>query len=491
MEHEAQPAPPELWVRDPLQYLDAILQIPWATVRTVWTTDFILETGLSPRKALKVLLPAGNWEALALDANYGYFMSGTSTKTERWDRWTYGGDLKRLMELFVSGKRFIVDFPGMDIPKAARDEFASYYHNFARSCPQAKPHIHGPVAYSKGIGMSPYSVDFDPSHLPNRRCLQLPNGRLLRADEIKELVEEEKGNKGEYSYWLNLIGYTSLKHLKTFDDKVRFEMRSMSWAATNWEKVTDARVMDIPRVAKPTSFSDEEMEASYLERLREMSSADRDYDPRQIGGNAKWGWRGRKALPTDRIACDTCSLADVCRAFRQGSVCAVPNTEGDSLQKKFGTRNSSAIIAGLQELTQINVNRIQKALEVENEGWSNESSDGTPMPRGLDPELTKLIDKTVTHGERIAKLVDPRLRPGPAALVQVNNQASPQGQIAHASPQQLTATVVRELESRGMKREDITPEVINDHIKVLSNMSPNGDLNDDEEYEYVEGEVES
>lgn len=486
MEHEAQPKPPELWVRDPLQYLDAILQIPWATVRTVWTTDFILETGLSPRKALKVLLPAGNWEALALDADYGYFMSGTSTKTERWERWTYGGDLKRLMELFVSGKRFIVDFPGMDVPTDERDEFASYYHNFDRSCPQAKPHIHGPVAYSKGIGMGPYSVDFDPSHLPNRRCLQLPNGKLLRADKIKELVEEESGGKAEHSYWLNLIGYKSLRDLKTFEDKVRFEMRSMSWAVENWDKVADIISKNVPRVAKPTSFSDEEMEASYLERLREMSGTDRDYDPRQVTGNNKWGWRGRKALPTDRIACDTCSLADVCRAFRQGSVCAVPNTEGDSLRKKFGTRNSSAIIQGLQELTQINVGRIQKALQSEEEGQNDKEN-----PRGLDPELTKLIDKTVTHGEKIAKLVDPRLRPGPAALVQVNNQSSTQGQISHASPQQLTATVVRELEAQGMKREDITPEIINDHINVLSRMSPSGDLNDDEEYDYIEGEIES
>lgn len=488
MEHA--PMAPQLWVRDPIDYLETILDTPWATVRTVWSSEFLLETGVSPRKALSVLIPGGNWEALALDAEWAYFMTGKDRKTRKWPRWTYGDDLKRLMELFASSKRFVVDFPGLNVPKRDRDEFANYYHNFQRACPDAKPHIHGAVAYSKSIGLHPYSCDLDPTHLPDRNSVQLPNGRLVGERELKKILDPEASAavKKEHQYWLKMIGYSSFHQVEAYASKVRFEFASMSWAVQNWDTITDATIHGIPRVKKPTSYTDEEMDKSFLERLSEMSGPDDVYRPKGNADRGSWRWYGRKPLPTDRIACDTCSLADVCRAFRQGSVCAVPGTEGDSLQKRFGTRSSSSIISGLQELTKINVKRIERALQVEEENWEYENEDGQKTRAHLDPELTKLIDKTVQHGEKIAKLVDPRLRPGPAAQVLINNQngAGGQNQLAHATPQQMTAAVVRELESRGVKREDITPEVINDHIKVLSNMSPNGDFNDDEDIVDVE-----
>lgn len=473
MEYEY--SPPQLWLRDPYEYLPTILDIPWQTVRTVWTADFLKTTGASPRKVLNYLIPGRSWEALALDAKGAYFMTGDNTEVQWWERWTYGAPMKRLMELFASGKRFVLDFPGMDVPVADRDEFAKYYHRFQIACPQSKPHIHGTVGYSKGIGMGPYSVDFDLSHLPDRKSLQLPNGRLVRPEELSE------ADWLTHRYWTRILGYTSLLDMDSYDEMIRFEMRSMSWAAVNWEKISDTKIKGVPHVKDLMSFTAEVEESSYMERLAEMTGSDEEYIPK-TELRSRYGWGRRKALPTDRIACDTCSLADVCKAFRQGSVCAVPNTEGDSLRKRFGTRSSSAIVSGLQELMQVNADRIKTAIDSED-----------IEEKGLDPELTKLIDKTIGHGEKVAKLIDPRLRPGPAAQVLINNQnGSPQHQVgANATPQQLTATVIRELESQGMKREDITPKIINDHVNVLARMSANGDLNDDEEYdEYVDAEIE-
>ena len=484
MEHAT--APPELWVRDPLDYLGVILETPWATVRTVWTSKFLLDTGISPRKALDILLPAGNWEALALDDDWAYFMTGKDRKTRKWPRWTYGDSLKTLMELFGSGKRFVVDFPGLDVPKKERDDFENYYHNFQRACPDAKPHIHGAVAYSKSIGLHPYSCDLDPTHLPDRDSVQLPNGRLVREYELKRILNPnaDMKTKKEHQYWLKMIGYSSFHQVAEYVDKVRFEFASMAWAIQYWDTITDATIHGIPRVQTPTSYTDEELDKSFLERLSEMSGPDAVYRPKGNADRGSWSWYGRKPLPTDRIACDTCSLADVCRAFRQGSVCAVPGTEGESLQKRFGTRSSSSIISGLQDLMKINTTRIERALDAEEQTYQEDKG-------SLDPELTKLIDKTIQHGEKVAKLIDPRLRPGPAAQVLINNQnGSGQNQLAHATPQQMTAAVVRELEARGVKREDITPEVINDHVKVLSNMSPNGDFNDYGDDDIVDAEVE-
>lgn len=474
-------SPPQLWVRDPFDYIDKVLEVPWGVVRTVWSAEFVRVTGIDPRKALNHLLPNRAWEALMIDARGAFHMNGSSHQIEQWEHWKYGDSMKRLMECFVSGKRFVVEFPGVNVPAAERNDFMKYYHRFREACPQAKPHIHGIVSYGKGFGSHPFSVDFDLAHLPSRGAVQLPNGRLVRRDELIDI--EESNAHDRHEHWARMVGRRNLLGLAgDEDERLRFELQAMSWAATNWEKVTATRVQGIPRVQKLTDFSAEEEKKSYAARLKEMSDSDAMFRHDEANrSGAGWGWGRRKALPTDRIACDTCSLADVCKAFRQGSVCAVPNTEGDSLAKKFGTRSSSAITAGLQELMQLNAGRIQMALEHEQKNMQDEE-----QPQGLDPELSKLIDKTISHGEKVAKLIDPRLRPGPAALVQVNNgQQSQQG--LNATPQQLTATVFRELEAKGMKREEITPEIINDYVKVLSNMSPSGDMNDDD---YIEAEVE-
>lgn len=471
--------PPQLWVRDPFDYIDKVLEVPWGVVRTVWSAEFVRVTGIDPRKALNHLLPNRAWEALMIDARGAFHMTGSSHRIEQWEHWKYGDPIKRLMECFVSGQRFVVEFPGVDVPAAKRNEFMKYYHRFAEACPQAKPHLHGSVGYGKGFGSHPFSVDFDLSHLPSIGAIQLPNGRLVRKDELREI--EYTNDHDRHEHWALMVGRDNLLGLvDNEDERIRFEIAAMSWAATNWEKVTATRVVGINRVDKPTDFTAEQEKKSYLTRLREMSATDESFKHDEVTRSPwGWGWGRRKALPTDRIACDTCSLADVCKAFRQGSVCAVPNTDGDSLAKKFGTRSSSAITAGLQELMQLNAGRIQTALEHEQKNMADEEH-----PQGLDPELTKLIDKTIQHGEKVAKLIDPRLRPGPAALVQVNN--GQQQPTIGATPQQLTATVFRELEAKGMKREEITPEIINDYVKVLSNMSPSGDMNDDE---YIEGEV--
>lgn len=466
--------PPQLWLRDPYEYLTTVLDTPWSTIRTVWSDTFLLDTGLSPRRFLNYTIPDRNWEALALESDYAYFFVGKDKSVmQKWRRWKYGQSINELMKLFSSGNRFLVELPSANVSAKERDEFYKTYEIIRRSCPQGRPHIYNSVGYAKGIGLQPRSADFDLSHLPDRSCLQLPNGRLVRERELQE------ADYLTHKYWVRLLGYKSLEDIKTYQDMILFEMRSMIWASANWEKINATKIEEIPRVKSPTRYSDETFEKSYAERLAEMSESDADYVPRETT-QGLYSWGRRKALPTDRIACDTCSLADVCKAFRQGSVCAVPKTEGDSLRKRFGTRNSGAIIGGLQELMQINADRIQTAVRSED-----------IEEKGLDPELSKLIEKTIDQGEKVAKLIDPRLRPGPASQVLINNQnSSSQPQLASASPQQLTATVVRELEAQGMKREDITPEIINNHIKVLSNMSPAGDFNDDDEGDIVDAEIE-
>jgi hypothetical protein len=81
----------------------------------------------------------------------------------------------------------------------------------------------------------------------------------------------------------------------------------------------------------------------------------------------------------------------------------------------------------------------------------------------LDPEVTKIAALLFKGGRDLARLVDPALRVGPTTAIQINNGVGPGGgggAAAIASPQQVIAGIVTELEARGVRREDITPEMI-------------------------------
>lgn len=172
----------------------------------------------------------------------------------------------------------------------------------------------------------------------------------------------------------------------------------------------------------------------------------------------------------------------MCKEYRQGAVCGLGNTDGEGLRVAFGTRDSRSILDGMTKIMELNADRIEKAIDSED-----------VEETGLDPELTKLLDSTFKQGERMAKILDPTLRPGPAAQVLINN-ASGAGpaQIESATPQQLTATVVHELERQGHSREDITPDMVMSYIQALGGVGKDGKVVDQQPYEgeYITGEIE-
>jgi hypothetical protein len=84
-----------------------------------------------------------------------------------------------------------------------------------------------------------------------------------------------------------------------------------------------------------------------------------------------------------------------------------------------------------------------------------------------NPEVTRQLSQVFDQGIKLAKLVDPSLRGGPS--VQVNFGGGGQStQVAQANPQQMVATVFRELRAQGIEAEDITAEMV---TGVLENMS--------------------
>ena len=116
------------------------------------------------------------------------------------------------------------------------------------------------------------------------------------------------------------------------------------------------------------------------------------------------------------------------------------------LAEFFKTRDASKVIDGLGYLLGKQADRVEAAM-------ADEALEGE-----MSPDVTRMINGLFDRGVRLAQLNDPRLKGGPQVSVSLTQNAV--GHITQGSPQQLAAGVVAELESRGVRREDITAELI-------------------------------
>jgi hypothetical protein len=166
---------------------------------------------------------------------------------------------------------------------------------------------------------------------------------------------------------------------------------------------------------------------------------------------------GLKGKPGDKFICATCSLADKCKFYREGSICTLPKAESNDLAKMFGSRDADMIIDALGALVKANSRRLQ--MGIENEQEEDE----------LDPKISSLLDDIFKQGTNLAKLVDPqRFAPGKVKVDFTDNRT----QIMAGNPSQMIASVVRDLELQGFERHEITKDMIAGVLASLTNGGP-------------------
>lgn len=159
------------------------------------------------------------------------------------------------------------------------------------------------------------------------------------------------------------------------------------------------------------------------------------------------------------VACDSCSLAEKCKYFRVESVCTLPGTETVKMADQFNTRDAQTIIDSLSRVLQRGAERMERGLDLE-EALGD-----------FDPEVSKMMNQVFAQGVQLAKLKDPQ-RFSTGAKVQVNVGTNGAASIAASSPAQFVAAAYAELESRGIRREDITPEMVRG---MFEGMNPEAD----------------
>lgn len=306
-----------------------------------------------------------------------------------------------------------------DLPKVMENKpFYTMLAEIQRDFPEVIMHVHGLYSFNTMFGLGFASVDVDARADAAKGNLWLPNGKHVRPPDIHK-----------WSEWINLLGY-SVEDMRSPKMRCKYTIRSAQWASRHWDEPHPFRT----RADATEEIDTETPTVSYKPSLTK----------RLLRASMKESTAG------DMIACDVCSLASTCKAYRAGSVCSLPDSDGSKLARHFETRDSDAIIDGLQAIITMQAERAEEGRRIEQ------------MESELSSEVTRIVDGLFNKGVQLAKLVDPaRFAKGP--LVQINQGIN--GQVTQGSddPAQIAARAIAQLEEAGYKREDITKEMV-DHV---------------------------
>lgn len=298
-------------------------------------------------------------------------------------------------------------------------KFYSWLSQLQEDYPKCIIHLHGSYSFRMMFGMGYRATDFDPRTSAGNGSIFLPNGRCIKSDQASKQAK-----------WFSATGFLPVD-MAVPRNRCIFNIKSTIWAGKNYAELNNFRLNAHSNV--------------------DSTSSDGEYVPKTV----KFV-KPSYAEEGDMMTCDNCSLADNCRYERTGAVCSVPGAEMTQLGKYFKTRDSATIMDGLSELMGQNARRLESGIREEDDMGE------------LNPEVTKIMGQIFEQGVKLAKLVDPSLR---GAKVAVNVlQSGGTTQIA-SNPKELLASAVRELELQGIKREDITPAMIEGMLSGMVNQN--------------------
>lgn len=427
----------EVWFRNPEYYIKEIIEI--GEHRLAFDRGYLVKRRLDPSKWASLFFGADAYRILAIGDQGTAEVDESHTLAAPkavYPTWRYGEDFDALEDLVQkpagANEEWCND---LSIPADERPVLGQEHRVVITDLPVATSgpgrrilrllhelqqdyfdciiHIHGLYSFRALFAHEYGAVDVEPRILAKKGKVTLGSGKEITYEQAARLPQ-----------WVGLNGMHAAD-LMVPRNRCIFNMKSALWAAENFrENVTfKSRAgyhpvdPDNPVALAPTTGA-----------VRTSS---------------------RPILSTDKITCDTCSLANHCKYFRVGEVCSVPDSEMSALARMFKTRDADQIIDGLTNVLAVQADRLSRGVEDEEEYGE------------LDPEVTKIVNSLMTHGNKLAKLINPALnQPQVGVFVGAGGQAA-----VVPDPKQVTANIVRELEAQGIPRNKITPDMV---LRVLS-----------------------
>lgn len=437
----------ELWFRNPHNYIRELVETRECNV--TWDKGLLIKRKLDPYVHAKTYFAGNNdWRVLVIatqgtpEFRLGYTKNNPYAVYPTWsyehdnslalleemmqypigeDESAYNDKSVKPEERPVKGQEhrvIITDLPSMSTYMGKN--LIVKIKELQEKYPECIVHIHGIYGWRVNFGLGFRSVDIDPRTDASKGNVTLPNGSKMQAERTVS-----------HPQWVRLIGMSTVDLIKEPRNRCIFNIKSARWASENFME-------NVLFKAQGSTSS--------LDVISKKVKPVTTNFPR-VNNNTKLSPK-----EGDKILCNSCSLSQSCKYYRDGAVCSVPGTEATQLSDMFRTRDSDVIIDGLGTLMAMQSHRLVKGVKLEEEFG------------GIDPEVTKIINQMFTNGEKLAKLVDPALR-NPNVQVNVSGNAAA---IQASTPNQFMATVVKELERRGYRREDITPQMVGELLAEMT-----------------------
>lgn len=437
----------EVWFRNPDLYVKELVEC--GVTRIAWDRGYLIKKRIDPIKHAQLYYgQALPWELLLVGEQGTAHLDATHDVTKPlavYPTWQYGDNAGILEEIMASPVGLNPDHcTDMSVPVDERPvfgqehrvvvteippsttgpgrKFLRFLKELQEDHPNCKVHVHGLYSYQIAFGFGFGAADMEVRTLASKGKVMVPAGREMKYEAVAKNPQ-----------WCTVLGFKPVE-LAVPRNRCMYNIKSAVWAAENYVKLYKFKTQgDAPL---------------------DTTTSDADYTPPETGRHLT---SSSKPQNGDQFLCDTCSLQNECKYSRAGAVCSVPGADPVPLSNYFNSRDSGLIIDGLGTLLAAQTKRLERGMQDEEEFGD------------LSPEVTKMLNQLFTNGVKLAQLVDPNLRGG--ARVQVNVGAGGQAAVSTGNPKQFIAAVVRELESQGHKRENITEEMIQGVLEGMADPS--------------------
>lgn len=430
----------EVWFRNPHNYIRELAEV--GIGRIAWDRGLLVKRRIDPIKHAHVYFAGRPWRVMLMgeQGTAEYTNESMASPVGVYPTWDASAESLQLLEEMMQypiGE----DADACNSPNVSDDErpVAGQEHRVViinipeqrtnngrglvrklmemqEDYPDCILHIHGLYSWRVSFGMGFRATDIDPRTNAGKGKVTLPSGKEMLAEKTVAIPQ-----------WVTMLGMKPVDLTKEPRNRCIYNIKSAAWAAEHY--MDDVAFASKPHANQPTP----DITSA---KVNPIETAKRN----PFSGPVT-------PQPGDKLKCNTCTLQNKCKYFREGSVCSVPGSEPASLASQFGTRDADTIIDGMGTLLQMQARRLER-------GVNDEDLYGE-----LDPEVTKIANQLFTNGAKLAKMLDPARFSGPSVQVNVNGGGS-HAAIQAATPNQLIGEIVRTLESRGIPREQITPEMI-------------------------------
>lgn len=333
----------------------------------------------------------------------------------------------------------ITDLPTMNSP---RDRlFMNELSDFQVEHPEVTFFIHGMNSYGVCFGNNFKMVDLDVRHPAACGEIVVPGGARVQPIDLRGRT-----------YWAQILGF-NLTDLRDPANRCKYNIKSALYAGQYFKTLSR---MGIQKRTGGWDFDTKEVKKFIYENSVVLIGK---VPPR----------------PGDRVVCNDCSLFLTCKYYREDAVCAVEKTEMRMVSELIGTRDSESIQKALAMMVQANTDRVERGMKAESTPVPDDDPNKPGQDKPIDPNLTKLITDTFKMADRLLQIVDPTQRPGKPAVNVAINGTGQHVEITDGGTRDEQADVsaiIGMLEARGIKREDITPEMVNMALMQYSSSKP-------------------